>query len=109
LARLIFWTGHARRRLVELRFLVTAPGCLTAARVDEPPRRDGAQPRLRVAWRVRGPHAQRLQQRVLKRVLGGVEVLAAPDEPGEHPRDESAQRALVQPSRRLVDHAASVV
>ena len=30
-------------------------------------------------------------------------------EAGEHPRDESAQGALVQPSRRLVDHAASVV
>ena len=46
-----------------------------------------------------GPHPQRLQQRLLQRVLGGVEVLAPPDQAREHPRDEDAQRALVQPSR----------
>ena len=63
----------------------------------------------RVARRVLGPDPQRLQQRLLQRVLGGVEVLAPPDQAREHPRDESAQRALVQLSRRLVDHAASVV
>ena len=28
-----------------------------------------------------------------------------PDQAREHPRDEGAHRALVQPSRRLADHA----
>ncbi len=37
----------------------------------------------------------------------GDEVLAPPDQAREHPRDEGAQRALVQPSRRFVDHARS--
>jgi len=59
----------------------------------------------RVARRVLGPHPQRLQQRLLQRVLGAIEVLAAADQAREHPRDEGAQRAVVHPSRRLVDHA----
>ncbi len=75
--------------------------------VDELPGRDRRQPRARVARRVLGPHPQRLQQRLLQRVLGGIEVLAPPDQAREQPRDEGAQRALVQPSRRLVDHAGS--
>ena len=98
-----------RRRLRVDLLLAALPGGLAAAGVDEPPRRDRGQPRARVARRVLGPDPQRLQQRLLQRVLGGVEVLAAADQAREHPRDESAQRALVQPSRRLVDHAASVV
>src|SRR4029079_5100729 len=53
---------------------------------------------------VLGPHPQRLHQRLLERVLGGVEVLASADQAREHPRDQSAQRALVQPCE-LVDHA----
>ena len=52
-----------------------------------------------------GPHPQRLEQRLLQRVLGGVEVLAAPDQAREDPRDEGAQRALVQLRGRLVGHA----
>ena len=56
-----------------------------------------------------GPHPHRLQQRLLHRVLGGVEVLAPADQAREHARDENAKRALVQPSGRLVDHAGSVV
>ena len=52
------------------------------------------------------PDPERLQQRLLERVLGGVEVLAPPDQAGEHPREEGAQRALVQPLPRLVDHVA---
>ena len=96
----------AARRRFRVHLLLTAqPGGLAAAGVDQPPRRDRGQPRARVARRVLGPRPQRLQQRLLQRVLGGVEVLAPPDQPGEHPRDESAQRALVQPSHRLVDHA----
>ena len=50
-----------------------------------------------------GPHPQRLQQRLLQCVLGGVEVLSPPDQAREHPRDEGAQRALVQRLGRLVD------
>ena len=96
-------------RLGVRRLLAAVAGGLAAAGVDEPPGRDRRQPRARVARRVLGPHPQRLQQRLLQRVLGGIEVLAPPDQAREHPRDEGAQRALVQPSRRLVDHAASVV
>jgi hypothetical protein len=96
--------GGGPRLRVRL-LLAAVAGGLAAAGVDEPPRRDGGQPRARIARRVLGPHSQRLQQRLLERVLGGVEVLAPPDQPCEHPRDESAQRALVQPVRRLVDHA----
>ena len=76
-------------------------GGLAAAGVDKPPRRNGRQPRARIARRVFGPHPERLQQRLLERVLGGIEVLAPSNEAGEHPRDEGAQCALIQPSRRL--------
>ena len=95
-------------RLGVRRLLAAVPGGLAAAGVDEPPGRDRGQPRARVARRVLGPDPQRLQQRLLERVLGGVEVLAPPDQAREHPRDEGAQRALVQPSHRLVGHAGSV-
>src|SRR6185312_10235123 len=71
--------------------LAPVPGDLAAVGVDEPPGRDRRQPRAWVAWRMPGPHPQRLQQRLLQRVLGGVEVLAPPDQPGEYPRDEGAQ------------------
>jgi hypothetical protein len=98
-----------RPRLGVCRLLAAVAGGLAAARVDEPPGRDRRQPRARVARRVLGPNSQRLQQRVLQRILSGIEVLAPPDQGREHPRDESAQRALVQPSRRLVDHTASAV
>ena len=77
--------------------LAAVPGGLAAAGVDEPPRRDRGQPRARVARRVLGPDPERLQQRLLERVLGGVEVLAPADQAREHPRDEGAQGALVQP------------
>ena len=54
---------------------------------------------------VLGPDPQRFHQRLLQRVLGSVEVFAAADQTREHPRDEGAQRALVQPSvgRRHAD------
>ena len=99
--------GGGRPRLGVRRLLAAVAGGLAAAGVDEPPGRDRHQPRARVARRVPGPHPQRLEQRLLQRVLGGIEVLAPPDQAREHPRDEGAQRALVQPSRRLVDHVRS--
>ena len=92
-------------RLGVRHLLAALTGGLAAAGVDEPPGRDRRQPRARVARRVLGPHPQRLEQRLLQRVLGGVEVLAPPDQAREHPRDEGAQGALVQRSRRLVEHA----
>ena len=106
--------GDGGRRRLGIRHLLTAiTGGLAAAGVDEPPGGDRGQPRLRVARRGFRPHPQRLQQRLLQRVLGGVEVLAPPDQAREHPRDEGAQRGFgrdrIKPSRRLVDHAASVV
>ena len=100
--RVVALLGGARPRLGVRRLLAAVPGGLAAAGVDEPPRRDRGQPRARVVRRVLGPHPQRLQQRLLERVLGGIEVLAPPDQAREHPRDERAQLALV-------DHAASVV
>ena len=96
--RVVALLRGARRRLGVRRLLAALPGGLAAAGVDEPPGRDRGQPRARVARRVLGPDPQRLQQRLLQRVLGGVEVLAPPDQAREHPRDESAQRALVQRS-----------
>ena len=103
----------ARPRLIVRRLLAAVAGGLAAAGVDEPAGRDRRQPRARVARRGFRPHSQRLQQRLLQRVLSGIEVLAAPDQACEHPRNESAQRgfgrAAYRPSRRLVDHAASVV
>ncbi len=54
-----------------------------------------------------GPHPQRVDERLLQGVLGGVEVLAPADQGREHPGDEGAQRALVHPSRRLLGHAGS--
>src|SRR5918997_4137160 len=101
--------GGGGLRLGVRRLLAAVAGGRAAGGVDEPRGRDRRQPRARVARRVRGPHPQRLQQRLLQRVLGGIEVLAPPDQAREHLRDESPQRPLVQPSRRLVDHAASVV
>jgi hypothetical protein len=97
--------GGARLRLGLCRLLAAVAGGLAAAGVDEPPRRDRRQPRAGLARRVLGPHPQRLQQRLLERVLGGVEVLAPADEVGEHARDEirpNPRTHLVQPSRRLV-------
>src|SRR6266511_5382995 len=101
--------GRLRLPLLEQPLLASAAGGVAAADVDQPPGRDRRQPRLRVARRVLGPRPQRLQQRLLQRVLGGVEILAPPDQAREHPRDEGAQRALVQLSRRLVGHAGSVL
>ena len=43
-----------------------------------------------------GPDAQRLDQRLLQRVLGGVEILAATDESREDLRHEGAEGALVE-------------
>jgi hypothetical protein len=101
--------GGAGPRLGAHRLLATVTGGLTATGVDEPPGRHRRQPCALVARRVLGPHPQRRQQGLLQRVLGGIEVLAPLDQAREHPWDESAQRALVQPSRRLVDHAGSVL
>ena len=98
-----------RPRLRVLGLLAALPGGLAAAGVDEPPRRDRGQPRARVARRVLGPDPERLEQRLLERILGGVEVLAPADQACEHPRDEGAQRALVQSPGRCVDHAVSVL
>jgi hypothetical protein len=103
--RVVALLRGARSRLHVCLLLAAVTGGLAAAGVDEPPRRHRAQPRARVARRVLGPYPQRLQQRLLERVLGGVEVLAPTDQAREHSRDERAQRALVQPLRRLVDHA----
>jgi len=99
----------ARLRLGVRRLLAAVTSGLAAAGVDETPGRDRCQPRARVARLVLGPHPQRLQHRLLQRVLGGIEVLAPPDQAREHPRDEGAQRALIQPPGGLVDHAGSVV
>ena len=52
-----------------------------------------------VARRVLGPHPQRLQQRLLQRVLGGIEILARRTRPAST-EDEGAQRAS---SSRRVD------
>ena len=76
----------ARRRLGPsgAGLFAAAAGGLAAAGVDEPPGRDRRQPRARVARRGFRPHPQRLQQRLLQRVLGGIEVLAPPDQAREH-------------------------
>ena len=87
-------------RLGAGRVLAPLTCCLTAAGVDEPPRRNGRQPRARVTRRVLGPDPQRLEERLLEGVLGGVEVLATPDQSGEDARDEGAQGTLVQLPRR---------
>ncbi len=105
--------GGGGARLDVRRLLAAVTGGLAAAGVDEPPRRDRRQPRERVTRRVLGPRPQRLQQRLLQRVLGGVEVLAPPDQAREHPRNEvppkparrGCGRDPIQPSRRLVGHA----
>ena len=70
--------GGGGPRLGVRRLLAAVTGGLAAAGIDEPPGRDRRQPRARVARRVLGPHPQRLQQRLLQRVLGGIEVLAPP-------------------------------
>ena len=92
-------------RLGVVDLLAPPPGGLAAAGVDQPPGRHRREPRPRVTRRVLGPGAQRLDQRLLQRVLRGGEVLAAPHQPREHLRDEGPQHALVHPSRRCVGHA----
>src|SRR6185312_3750250 len=84
----------------------SAAGGLAAPRVDQPPHRDGGEPRPRVVRGVLRPDAQRVQQGFLQRVLGGVEVLAAAHQAREDPGDEGPQLALVHPVHRLVGHAA---
>jgi len=95
--RVVAVLGGGGPRLDVRRLLAAVPGGLAAADVDEPPRRDRRQPGARVARRVLGPHPQRFQQRLLQRVLRGIEILAAADQARKHPGDEGAQRALVQP------------
>ena len=92
----VAFLGGGGPRLGVRRSLAAVTGGLAAAGVDEPPRRDRRQPRGRVARRMLWPHPQRFQERLLQRVLGGVEVLAPPDQAREHPWDEGAQRALVR-------------
>ena len=84
--------GGGGPRLGVRLLLAAVTGGLAAAGVDEPPGRDLPQPRGRVARRVLGPNSQRFQQRLLQRVLRGIEVLAPPDQAREHSRDEGAQR-----------------
>ena len=100
--------GGGGQRLAVHHLLTAVTGGLAAAGVDEPSGRDGREPSVRVARRVLGPHPQRLQQRLLERVLSRVEVLAPPDHAPEYPRDEDAQRGLVQLARWLIDHSWSV-
>ncbi len=87
--------------------LATLTRGLAAAGVDQPAGRDRRQPRPRIVGRVVGPDPQRFDQRLLDRVLGGVEVLAASDQGREHPRDERAQGTLVQPAGRPIGHVGS--
>ena len=69
---------------------------LAAGLVDEPPRRDGHEPRLRVHRdALHRPLTGRREQRLLHGVLAGVERRRMP--PGdhaEHPRRELAQQGL---------------
>jgi hypothetical protein len=95
-----------------------------AAGVHEPSGRNSRQPCAGVARRALGPRPQRLQQGLLQRVLGGIEVLAPPDQPCQHLRDQvplepgqfppetrrrRSGRGVPPPAGRLLDHAASVV
>ena len=59
--------------------------------------------------RMLGPDPQRVQQRLLQRVLGGVEVLAAPQQARQHLRDEGPQRALVQLGASVTAGPAALV
>src|SRR5581483_3628498 len=105
----VFGSRLARWRLLQLLLLAAPPGGLAATGVDEPPGRGRLEPTVPVARRVLGPHPQRLEQRGLQRVLGGIEVLSAPNQTRKHAGDEGAQRALVKHSRLVVDHAGSAV
>src|SRR5262245_2345051 len=89
-------TSRFRLPPFEQPVLASAAGGVAAAGVDEPPGRYRRQPGTRVARWVLRPHPKRLQQRLLKRVLGGGELLASPHQGREHPPDEGAERALVQ-------------
>ena len=100
--------GGGRPGLGVRHLLAALTGGLAAAGVDEPPGRHRRQPRPLVTRRVLGPRPKRVQHRLLQRVLGGIEVLASPDQAREHPRDEGAECTLVQSARRLVDHSGSV-
>jgi hypothetical protein len=97
--------GLGVHRLGQHLFAV-ATGGLAAPRVDQPPHRDGGEPRPRVVRRALRPDAQRVEEGLLQRVLGGVEVLAAPHQAREHPGDEGPQLALVHPAFLPVGHAA---
>src|SRR5512132_1284470 len=86
--------------------LLPAPASLrTAQLVDQPPRRDPDQPAAGV---VRGTGHRPLlrggEQRLLNRVLGGIEVAVPP-----HERAEDLRRKLAQqvPDRRRCGHATA--
>ena len=75
--------------------LALPAGLLAAHLVDQPPRGDPDQPGLRVVGdAVGGPLHGGGEQRLLHRVLGGVEVPVAPHERAEHLRRELAQRLI---------------
>ena len=95
--------GGGGPRLGVRRLLAAVTGGLATAGIDKPPGRDRRQPRARRARRVLGPHPQRLQKRLLERVLSGIEVLAAPDQAREQPagRGRAARpRPTVASARR---------
>ena len=107
--RVVTRLGGGRGPRFGLRRLLAAPAsALASSRVDEPPARHGGEPRPRIARRVLGPRAEGLDQRLLQRVLGCVEVLAAADETREDMGDEGAQGALVQLCRGRCDRSSAL-
>ena len=68
---------------------------LGAGRVEEPPPGHGDEPGLRIPGRVGRPDSERLDQRVLHRVLGRREVGSAADEDPQHTRGEAPEQELI--------------
>ncbi|CAM5360631.1 hypothetical protein SVIOM342S_09131 [Streptomyces violaceorubidus] len=104
LERVVHVRGGPGRRLLLDAVLAPPAGGLGAGRVEEPPPGHGDQPPLRVPGRVGRPGADRLDQRVLDRVLGRREVGSAADEGGQHAGREAPDQGLVH--RR--DHSVTV-
>src|SRR5699024_5175915 len=71
--------------------LAAVAGGLAAAGIDDPVLGRAHQPGVPVARRVLGPGAHGIQQCFLESIVGGGEVLPAPDERGQGAWDEKAQ------------------
>ncbi|CRK51467.1 hypothetical protein RHCRD62_30131 [Rhodococcus sp. RD6.2] len=106
--RVVHRRHRAGRRLNLYDVLAPAPGRVRASGVQKSTPGHTDQPALRVARRVRGPHADRIDQRILHGILGRREVCSTSDEDPENLWREIPKQDLVHRKRHSVTVGGAV-